>query len=113
MTLSEHSVHDIRTFHRSWSLSGPRSRRCPCPAERKKDGGKLDYDACADSYQSHTVKKNEKKPTTRWNNFFGGIFWAKRKDQNILYNPTYRFSVLTLNTNAIKQSVLKTPFKAE
>ena len=26
----------------------------------KKDGGKLDYDACADSYQSQTVKKNEK-----------------------------------------------------
>lgn len=42
------------------SQSRPRSRRCSCPAERKKDGGKLDYDACADSYQSQTVKKNEK-----------------------------------------------------
>ena len=26
----------------------------------KKDGGKLDYDACAETYQSQTVKKNEK-----------------------------------------------------
>ena len=94
------------------SQSRPRSRRCSCPAERKKDGRKLDYDACADGYQSQTVKKNEKKPKTRWSNYFGDVFWAKRKDQNILYNPTYRFSVLSLNTNAIKQSVLKTPFKA-
>ena len=42
------------------SQSLPRSRRCSCPAERKKDGGKWDYDGCADSYQSQTVKKNEK-----------------------------------------------------
>ena len=42
------------------SQSRPRSHRCSCPAESKKDGGKVDYDACADSYQSQTVKKNEK-----------------------------------------------------
>ena len=27
-----------------------RSHLCSFPAERKKDGGKLGYDACADSY---------------------------------------------------------------
>ena len=87
-------------------------RRFPLPTllRRPKQRGK-NHDACADSYQSQTVKKERKKPETRLSNFFGDVFWAKMKDQNILYNPTYRFSVLSLNTNSIKQSVLKTPSK--
>ena len=91
----------------SYGLSGLKV----CPGTRKRQYWEKNHDACAGSYQSQTVKKNEKKPKTRWSNFFGDVFWAKRKDQNILYNPTYRFSVLSLNTNAIKQSVLKSPSK--
>ena len=102
-------LNSVRTFHRNLV---PVAVVALVQRNAKKKGGKLDYNACADSYQSQTVKKERKLSKTRWSNFFGDVFWAKRKDQNILYNPTYRFFVLSLNTNAIKQSVLKTPFKA-
>jgi len=94
------------------SQSRPLSRRCSCPAERKKDGGKLDYDSCADSYQSQTVKKNEKSLKLDGTTSSVILFGRRGKIKTFSTNLTYRFSVLALNTNAVKQSVLKTLFKA-